>query len=64
MTEGSSDRFCISCELRRETERAWLIDDGNMEVWIPKSQGELYKREDGSYDLFAEEWLLKDKGLI
>jgi hypothetical protein len=64
MTEGASDRFCINCELRRETEKAWLIDDGNMEVWIPKSQGELYERADGSHDLFAEEWLLKEKGLI
>jgi hypothetical protein len=64
MTEGKSDRFCINCKLLRETEKAWLIDDGDQEVWIPKSQGEVYKREDGTHDLFAEQWLLKAKGLI
>jgi hypothetical protein len=65
MTEGKSDRFCINCRLVRETEKAWLIDpDGENKVWVPKSQGEVYKREDGTWDLFAEEWLLKAKGLI
>jgi len=64
MTEGKSDRPCINCKLLRETEKAWLIDDGSAEIWMPKSQGEMYKREDGTYDLFAEEWILKAKGLI
>lgn len=65
MTEGSSDRPCINCKLLRETEKAWLItDDGDREIWVPKSQGELYKRADGTYDFFAEEWLLKKKDLI
>jgi hypothetical protein len=64
MTEGKSDRFCINCKLRRETANAWLIDDGDKEVWIPKSQGEIYERADGTHDLFAEQWLLKAKGLI
>lgn len=63
-TEGSTNRHSISCELLRETAKAWHIDDGTREVWIPKSQGELYKKSDGTYDLFAEEWLLKEKGLI
>jgi hypothetical protein len=64
MTEGKSDRFCINCKLLRETEKAWLIDDGDNEVWMPKSQGEIYKRDDGTWDLFAEQWILKTKGLI
>jgi hypothetical protein len=64
MPEGSTDRHCINCELLRETEKAWLIDDGTKEVWVPKSQGEMYKRADGTYDFFGEEWLLKAKGLI
>ena len=64
MTEGASGRFCVNCKLKRETEKAWLIDDGKTRVWIPKSQGEIYKCSDGTWDLFAEEWLLKVKGLI
>jgi hypothetical protein len=64
MTEGNDDRPCINCKLLRETEKAWLIDDGSQEVWMPKSQGEMYKRGDGTWDLFAEEWILKAKDLI
>jgi hypothetical protein len=65
MTEGKSDRIAVNCKLLRETEKAWMItDDGDREIWIPKSQGEIYKRVDDTWDLFAEEWLLKAKGLI
>lgn len=66
MTKGSSSRPCINCELVREAPSglAWLLDDGATQFWFPKSQGELYKRADGTYNLFAEEWLLKKKGLI
>jgi len=63
-SEGSSDRPCINCVIKHETEKAWLIDDGSIEVWVPKSQGEVYPQSDGTVDLFAEEWLLKAKGLI
>jgi hypothetical protein len=64
MTEGASNRPSINCKLKHETKAAWLIFDGDREVWIPKSQGEIYPRADGTWDLFAEEWLLKAKGLI
>ena len=66
MTEGRSSRHCINCKLEHETERAWLIDDGSGQThWIPKSQGEVYeRRSDGTLDLFVEEWILKEKGLI
>ena len=63
--EGSSNRHCINCKVKYETERAWLIDEGTKEVWIPKSQGEIYTRNlDGTVDLFVEEWIAKEKGLI
>lgn len=64
MTEGATHRHSINCSLERETEKAWLINDGTKDYWIPKSQDEMYRRADGTYDLFAEEWLLKAKGLI
>ena len=66
MSEGSSERKSIKCELLRESPSglAWLIDFEGQEVWIPKSQGELYKSDDGRYTLFAEKWVLKKKGLI
>jgi len=65
MPEGKSDRHCINCTLEHETERAWLINDGTGTHWIPKSQAEIYeKRSDGTIDMFVEEWILKEKGLI
>lgn len=64
MAEGSTHRHSIACELLRETEKAWLIDDGSKEVWMPKSQGEMFRQTDGSHTLFAEEWIRKTKGLI
>jgi hypothetical protein len=30
----------ITVELLHETERAWLVNDGAKEIWIPKSMGE------------------------
>ena len=61
----SDDRPCVNCQLVRETDKAWCITcDGDTDVWVPKSQGELYKLHDGTYNFFAKEWLLKAKGLI
>ena len=34
---GRSDLIVIAGELRRETERAYLVFDGTNEVWLPKS---------------------------
>lgn len=59
-----SGRHSINCKLIRETAAAWLLDTGDAEVWFPKSQGDLDKRADGTYDLFGEEWIMKEKGLI
>jgi hypothetical protein len=50
----------IAAELRHETSRAYLIFDGDQEVWLPKSQCE--KNTDGTFTL--PEWLAKEKGLI
>ena len=65
MSEPGPRRFHISCIIRRETEKAWLIDAGEKEeIWIPKSQCEMYTKADGTCECFAEEWILKAKGLI
>ena len=64
MTEGSTGRHSISCKIIRETEKAWLIDDGKSKQWFPKSRGEVYKNKDGTHDLFGEKWIMKEKGLI
>lgn len=50
----------IAAELRHETARAFLVWDGDQEVWLPKSQVE--RNADGTFTL--PEWLAKEKGLI
>lgn len=52
----------ISCELLHETDRAWLItDDGEREVWIPKTLAEW---DGDAKELTMPEWLAKREGLI
>lgn len=66
MTRGflSDDRpvrlVDIACEIRRETERAWLIFDGAKEVWVAKTLVEV--SNDGTVAM--PEWLATEKGLI
>ena len=57
---GQSDLIEIAGDLRRETDKAFLIFDGDKEVWLPKSQVE--DNGDGTFTL--PEWLAMDKGLI
>lgn len=58
---GRSDIIDIAGELRRETERAFLIFDGTREAWLPKALVE-HDPTDGTFAM--PEWLAKDKGLI
>lgn len=50
----------LALELRHETKFAFLVHDGDREVWLPKSQVEYHN--DNIFTL--PEWLAKDKGLI
>lgn len=63
----SGARIEIACELRRETESAYLIHDGDRQAWIPKSQCSTFEpSKPGSKcgTLDVEEWLAHEKGLI
>lgn len=50
----------VAAEVRRETDKAWLIFDGAREVWIPKSQAE--QNPDGTFTM--PEWMANEKGLL
>lgn len=50
----------IALQVRRETSKAWLVTDGDVEVWLPKSQCEL--NGDGTFTM--PEWLAIEKELI
>jgi N-acetylglucosamine-6-phosphate deacetylase len=56
-----SDLIDIACEIKVETDKAILINDGTKEVWLPKSQVEI-NREDK--EVTMPEWLAKEKELI
>lgn len=61
MSAGRSDIVDIAAELRRETEKAFLIFDGEREVWLPKA---LVEHDETKGTFAMPEWLAKDKELI
>jgi hypothetical protein len=59
----------IACEVRRETDKAWLVYDGAREVWIARSQITDYMQESGLFgpkvtSIFIPVWLATEKGLV
>lgn len=50
----------ISAELRHETDKAYLIHDGDRTEWVAKSLVE--HNGDGTFTM--PEWLARDKGFI
>ena len=50
----------IAVALKHETPKAYLVETGEGEMWLPKSQAE--RNSDGTFTL--PEWLAKEKGLI
>lgn len=57
-----SDLIDLAVVVKRETDKAWGIEDANKDgaiIWLPKSQCEV---DDGT--LTCPEWLAKEKGLI
>lgn len=60
MTKRNHDIIEIAADLRRETEKAYLLYDGSNEAWVPKAQVE--NNGDGTFSM--PEWLALDKGFI
>ncbi len=54
----------ITCDVLRETEQAYLVHDGNVEAWIPKSQVSDESENLGEItSIFIPEWLAEKAGL-
>lgn len=64
MVSGRSDLVDIVGELRHDGERAILLYDGARKAWLPKSQIEVHRRDDGTVEVAMPEWLARAKGLI
>ena len=62
-----SDLIDIAAVKKAETARAFLIFDGKVTAWVPKSHVEEDPGVDESKQSFTytmPEWLAKDKGFI
>jgi hypothetical protein len=58
----------VSCIIIHETEKAWLVETGDLDqdnnplrVWLPKSQCE--ESEDGGA-MLVPRWLAEEKGIV
>lgn len=47
-------------EIEHETERAWLVSNGDFKEWLPKS--EVTDNSDGTFSVPL--WLARRKGLV
>ena len=59
-----SDLVDLPCEKRHETAESFLIYDGTVSRWVPKSLVELAPGDKGGYIATMPEWLAKQKDLI
>ena len=50
----------IAAQIKAETEKAFLLDDGVHTAWVPKSQ--VQENDDGTFTM--PEWLAKEKEFI
>ena len=58
--QREAELFDMSAEIVAETEKAYLLNDGTVQAWVPKSQVE--DNGDGTFTM--PEWIAKDKGFI
>ena len=65
MAQMNKNTVEIFADIRRETSMAWLVDDGAVQAWLPKSQvdlGDVNQYRQGTF--LVPEWLANEKGLI
>lgn len=56
----------VCVEVKRETEKAYLVSDGSLEEWVPKSQiGTMdVNVNSDTVNMELPEWLAKAKGVV
>lgn len=57
---GSSDLVNVSAKIKAKTDKALLLDDGDVSEWVPIAHVE--DNKDGTFDM--PEWLAIDKGFV
>ena len=66
MASYSKELFDVDCELKNETDKAWLIVvEGDQEFWIPKSIGEWNptSADKVSGEMTLPEWFIDKEGI-
>jgi hypothetical protein len=60
------DIITLNCDIRGETDKAFLIEAEMGQAWFPKSQVEVERGggERGTDSVEMPEWLAIDKGII
>lgn len=61
---GESDLVDLDLDLIHQTDRAFLVSDGNAKVWLPKSAVEYEEKKPGHGTFTMPEKLAADKGLV
>jgi hypothetical protein len=51
----------IAVRLKHETEKAYFVETGEGDMWLPKSQVEFYAQDN---IVTMPYWLAKEKGLV
>lgn len=54
----------IAVRIKHETDKAYLAETGEGDIWFPKSQVELYESQSTGQILTVPYWVAKEKGLI
>ena len=64
----SDDKVEICCDILKETDEAFLVRQGDLEVWVPKSQfvenPDEYMEGDENVSFSIPIWLAEKKGLV
>lgn len=55
----NDERVELKLDIKQETDKAYLVSDGDVTVWLAKSQ----VNYDGD-EFSVPEWLAKEKGLV
>jgi hypothetical protein len=64
-TMGNVEYIELDLEIKAETEKAYLMSDGDIDAWVPKSM--VQDMEDlggGTVVITIHEWLAEDKGFF
>jgi len=61
---SKNDPVEFTAELKHETDMAYLVNDGDDDIWIPKSQTEMYHLSGVHYEFTIPEWLAEVKGIV